>query len=106
MLDRLKALKGVLETSGTLTKADKAFIKKNYASQMGHELITKSGCSNCWHDGLILLINKLSGNKLRLNYGAVVHYNGKPYNYKTITDEIQEAVLKENPELKKLFYGM
>jgi hypothetical protein len=35
-----------------------------------------------------------------------VHYNGKPYNYKTITDEIQEAVLKENPELKKLFYGM
>lgn len=106
MLERLKTLKSVLDGSGTLTKSDKAFIKKSYLSVIGSELVTSSGCKNCWKDGLIILIRHLSGSKIRLRAGALVEYQGKTYNHKTITEEITNIVLAENPELKHLFYGL
>lgn len=106
MLERLKTMLSVLDSSGTLTKSDKAFVKKSYLSVIGSELVTSSGCKNCWKDGLIILIRHLSGSKLKLKFGAVITYQGKHYGHKTITEEITNIVLAEKPELKHLFYGL
>lgn len=106
MIERLRTLKSVLDNSGTLTKSDKAFIKKSYFSVIGSELVTSSGCRNCWKDGLIILINKLSGNIPRLRGGCSVEYDGKLYWRHTITEEITQRILAEKPELKHLFYGL
>jgi len=106
MLERLQTMKSVLDQSGMLSKSDKAFIKKTYLSVIGSELVTQSGCKNCWKDGLIILINKLSGNTVKLRAGALVEYQGKMYNHKMLTPEITKYILENNPELKHLFYGL
>lgn len=104
MLERLRTMRAALQSGSALSKSEKQWLKENYRKATGVELKTVKGCTGCWMDGVSQLIIFLSKDTLRLRSGAVIEYNGKVYNKHTITAEITQAVLKDNPELKHLFY--
>lgn len=104
MVERLQSLRGVLLSGGTLTKADKQWVKDTYLKIVGKVLTTSRGCSSCWSDAIIHLLTLLRTDGLKMRSGAVVHYEGKVYNKHTITQDIAKRVIAQNPELKHLFY--
>ena len=105
MFDKLTNIKSVLDNSGTLTKADKDFIKASYLEVIGKEFNGKTKCRNCWKDALIEMIVKLSPNKIRMYCGCVEIYNGVQYTHRNITDAIARKIMEENPNSKTSFYG-
>ena len=106
MLTKCYQLKSVLESSGTLSKGDKEFIKEQYLKAIGTELVTKTKCKSCWLDALIIIINALKPDKIRMKAGAVIEHNGKQYNRLNMTDSIAKEILAKNESLKKYFYGL
>lgn len=106
MLTKYYQLKSVLDNSGTLSKGDKEFIKAEYIKVTGTELVTKTKCKSCYYDGLVIIINALNPNKLRMKAGAVISFNGKQYNRLNMTDEIAVQIIASDESLKKYFYGL
>ena len=103
MKTQLDAYRSVLDNSGTLTKADKANIKKLYKSTFKTDLVTSTGCSNCWLDAVILLSNSLRENKIFMSAGLVVDFEGKQWTRKNITDDVALRIMAAKPELKIYF---
>ena len=104
MIERLKSMRETLLKGGVLSKADKTWLKDKYSKEVGSELVTSRGCSNCWMDGIIILTKKLSDTKINMAAGAVIKYNGVIYNRHNITDEVALKIMAEQPEHKDKFY--
>lgn len=104
MFERLKLLRGVLLSGGTLSKSEKQWVKDVYLRVVGRVLMTSRGCSSCWSDAIIHLLALLRTDELRLRSGALITHEGKIYNKHTITQDIARRVVALHPELKHLFY--
>ena len=103
MKTKLEAFKSVLDNSGTLTKADKAYIRRVYKETIKVDLVISSGCQNCWMDAIIILLASLRDNKIFMSAGLVVEFEGATYTRKNITDSVALKIMNERPELKMYF---
>lgn len=89
-----KTLKALLDKS-VLSSADKSKISKAYLLQFGHRLPVKTGCLDCYRDGLAQMYASISSGK-RLKAGEVVEYNGRWYNRHDYP--LPEFILKNYPD--------
>ena len=106
MIERLKSMRETLQSGRALSKAEKSWLKDNYKRLVGSDLVTNRGCSNCWADGVIVLIKVINETKVQMVAGAVINYNGKIYNRHNITEEIARQILCDIPEHKNKFYNI
>ena len=92
-----------LETSGVLTKSEKAKVREWYFETFGRELIIRKGCQNCWHDAVIELYSEQKKGQIRMKNGAVINHNGKILTCVNIT---QKEISELFETYKHYFYGM
>lgn len=104
-MERIKELKSVLQSGGTLSKSDKSYIKKEYFKVQGTELVTKSGCANCWMDAVIIIESSIPKTTIQMKGGALVYLNGIRYHKLNITDSIARQIMSEQPEVAHYFYN-
>lgn len=90
---------------------DRSYLDRLHYDIFGKD-ITNRGCSDCYRDAFILIINYLKKNKAmpqkcnyRLKPGAVIQFFGKSaiYSNPNLTDEIAEKYLSLNSDNKRMF---
>lgn len=90
---------------------DRAYLDRLHYDIFGRD-ITNRGCSDCYRDAFILILNYLKKNKAmpqksnyRLKPGAVIQFFGKSaiYSNPNLTDEIAEKYLGLNSDNKRMF---
>lgn len=90
---------------------DRSYLDRLHYDIFGKD-ITNRGCSDCYRDAFILIINYLKKNKAmpqkcnyRLKPGAVIQFFGKSaiYSNPNLTDEIAEKFLGMNSDNKRMF---
>lgn len=100
---KLQSLLTALETSGAVSSSDKSLLKKEYLKVTGSELVTSTGCTNCYKDAVIVLLSKLRQGKILVSAGFVYELDGKLYGRHNITDAIALEIMKKDPETKIYF---
>lgn len=90
---------------------DRSYLDRLYYDLFGKG-ITNRGCSDCYRDAFILIVNYLKKNKAmphkcnyRLKPGVVIQFFGKSaiYTNPNLTDEVAEKYLGMNSENKRMF---
>ena len=90
---------------------DRAYLDRLYYDLFGNG-ITNKGCSDCYRDAFILIVNYLKKNKAmpqkcnyRLKPGVVIQFFGKSaiYTNPNLTDEVAEKYLGMNSDNKRMF---
>ena len=74
-----------------------------YVSQCYFELFNKQivnpNCENCYQDAAIEILTKMNDKRKYIVHAHIpIQHKGKWYTQPTLTDEIAEEYLKENPE--------
>ena len=106
-LERLDRGKG-----SPYSAVERADIERLYFRVMGRAMLVSS-CPNRWADAVVEMRIFLRKNKPRndtmkaskyiMKRGVILRYGGNVYSAATITDEVAEKALKENPNVAWMF---
>lgn len=100
----LDEIRIALESSGAITKEEKAYIKEEYVNVFDAQPAIKPNCKNCWHDAVMLLLLSNRRGEWTMRGGCMTYFDGILYTKRNITNEIAELIMQSDESKKELFF--